>query len=63
LTLVTLGVLGLLLAGLAVLSVPLTTTGLADAILSKLWILDRMVWIYLDPGFLEGFDRDTTAGR
>lgn len=61
LTLTTLGGLGLLLAGLAVLSVPLTTTGLAAAMLSKLWILDRMVWIYSEAGFPEAFDQATTA--
>ena len=36
----------MLLIGLVVLNVALTTTGLAVAMLSKLWILDRMVWVY-----------------
>ncbi|MGR3248070.1 MAG: DUF6653 family protein [Paracoccus sp. (in: a-proteobacteria)] len=33
----------LLLAGSALLNVPLTTTGLAITMLAKLWLLDRMV--------------------
>lgn len=37
-----------LLSGLAVLNVPLTTTGLAITMLTKLWILDRMVWVYTE---------------
>lgn len=40
----------LLLCGLAGLNVPLTTTGLAITMLTKLWILDRMVWIYSEVG-------------
>lgn len=36
----------LLVIGLVLLNLSLTTTGLAVAMLSKLWILDRMVWIY-----------------
>lgn len=31
--------------GLAILSLPLTLLGLAVAMLSKLWFVDRMVWI------------------
>lgn len=38
----------LLLAGLVLLNLPLAMTGLAVAILSKLWFLDRMVWIYTE---------------
>jgi len=38
----------LLLAGLILLNLPLVMTGLAVAILSKLWFLDRMVWIYTE---------------
>ena len=41
-----------LLVGLAILNLPLTMTGLAVAMLSKLWLLDRMVWI------LSEFDED-----
>jgi len=37
-------------AGLAWLSLPLTVVGLAVAMLSKLWFLDRMVWIYAETG-------------
>ncbi|KPQ04602.1 MAG: hypothetical protein HLUCCA12_16565 [Rhodobacteraceae bacterium HLUCCA12] len=40
----------LLFTGLALLNLFLTTTGLAVAMLSKLWILDRMVWIYSEVG-------------
>jgi len=40
----------LLLSGLAVLNVPLTITGLAVTMLTKLWILDRMVWVYSEVG-------------
>jgi hypothetical protein len=40
----------LLLSGLTVLSLSLTATGLAITILAKLWILDRMVWVYADVG-------------
>ncbi|MFN3662246.1 DUF6653 family protein [Yoonia sp.] len=40
----------LLLTGLAVLNVPMTTTGLAITMLTKLWILDRMVWVYTEIG-------------
>lgn len=36
-----------LLAGLALLNLPLTFAGLAVAMQSKLWLLDRMVWVYL----------------
>lgn len=36
----------LLLAGLALLDPPLTVAGLAIAMLSKLWLLDRMVWVH-----------------
>lgn len=38
----------MLLAGMVMLNFPLTTTGLAVAMLCKLWILDRMVWIYTE---------------
>jgi uncharacterized membrane protein len=40
----------LLLLGLAVLNLPLTITGLAITMLTKLWILDRMVWVYSEFG-------------
>lgn len=40
----------LLLAGLVLLNLPLTMTGLTVAMLSKLWLLDRMVWIYSESG-------------
>lgn len=40
----------LLLIGLALLNLSLTMTGLAVAMLSKLWILDRMVWIHAQVG-------------
>ncbi|MCM5553971.1 DUF6653 family protein [Pleomorphomonas sp. NRK KF1] len=45
-----LGVAGavILLAGLILLDLPLTGTGLAVAMLSKLWLLDRMVWVERD---------------
>ncbi|UYQ73514.1 hypothetical protein OF122_07095 [Pelagibacterium flavum] len=43
-----------LFAGLVVLNLALTTTGLAIAMLSKLWLLDRMVWIY--------WENDRTSG-
>ena len=35
-----------LVVGLAALNLFLTMTGLAIAMLSKLWLLDRMVWVY-----------------
>ena len=38
----------LLLLGLILLDLPLTVAGLAIAILSKLWLLDRMVWVHRD---------------
>lgn len=40
----------LLLIGLALSNLPLTVAGLAIAMLSKLWLLDRMVWVYQDAG-------------
>lgn len=40
----------LLFVGLIVLSLSLTLTGLAITMLSKLWLLDRMVWIYSEIG-------------
>ena len=45
--LIALGVVGavLLLLGLIVLNLAATLTGLAVAMLSKLWLLDRMVWV------------------
>lgn len=36
------------MVGLMVVSLPLTLTGLVVAMLSKLWILDRMVGIYME---------------
>lgn len=36
----------LLVVGLAALNLSLTMTGIAIAMLSKLWLLDRMVWVY-----------------
>ncbi|WP_243627603.1 DUF6653 family protein [Rhodovulum sp. BSW8] len=42
--------LGLLLAGLALLAPAPTAAGLAVAMLSKLWLLDRMVWVHRDAG-------------
>lgn len=36
----------LLLAGLILLDLPLTTVGLVVAMLAKLWLLDRMVWVH-----------------
>ncbi len=38
----------MLLAGLVMLDLTLTMTGLAVAMLGKFWILDRMVWIYAE---------------
>ncbi|WP_296766378.1 DUF6653 family protein [Sediminimonas sp.] len=38
----------MLLAGIVMLDLTLTLTGLAVAMLCKLWILDRMVWIYTE---------------
>ncbi|MGY6703339.1 DUF6653 family protein [Roseinatronobacter sp.] len=40
----------LLFYGLAVLNLPLTMTGLAVSMLTKLWIQDRMVWVYSEVG-------------
>jgi hypothetical protein len=37
-----------LLAGVALLDLPLTAVGLAIAMLSKLWFADRMVWVGAD---------------
>jgi hypothetical protein len=48
----------MLLVGLVTLSLTLTLTGLAVTMLSKLWIVDRMVWIY---GEARG--RSDPAGR
>ena len=39
-----------LVAGLALVNLTLTMVGLAIAILSKLWLLDRMVWVYEQGG-------------
>lgn len=50
LTIVTSAGAVLMLAGLAVLNVPLTTTGLAITMLTELWIVDRMVWVYYEFG-------------
>lgn len=44
----------LLVMGLALSHLALTMTGLAIAMLSKLWILDRMVWIYSEFGDDQG---------
>lgn len=38
----------LLVAGLIVLNLTLTLIGLTVAMLTKLWLLDRMVWVYRD---------------
>lgn len=48
--LVILGLIGalLLLGGLVLLNSTLTMSGLIITMLSKLWFLDRMVWIYHD---------------
>ena len=40
----------LLVVGLAELNLSLTMTGIAIAMLSKLWLLDRMVWVYSEIG-------------
>nr|WP_246018417.1 DUF6653 family protein [Pelagibacterium montanilacus] len=50
----------LLLVGLALLDLALTTTGLAVAMLSKLWLLDRMVWIYGESGRNQAGSHDQT---
>lgn len=39
-----------LIIGLVAVNLPLTLTGVAVAVLSKLWMLDRMVWIYAEKG-------------
>jgi hypothetical protein len=44
----------LLLVGLAALNLPLAMTGLVVTMLSKLWILDRMVWVYSEFGEDQG---------
>ncbi len=36
------------LIGLGLLNLPLTLAGLVTAMLSKLWLLDRMVWVHRD---------------
>ncbi|WP_322891981.1 MULTISPECIES: DUF6653 family protein [unclassified Yoonia] len=46
----------LLFAGLVMLNLTLTMTGLAVTMLSKLWILDRMVWIYSETGGSDKLD-------
>jgi hypothetical protein len=38
----------MLVAGVIMLDLTLTMTGLSIAMLSKLWMLDRMVWIYTE---------------
>ncbi|WP_245272256.1 DUF6653 family protein [Xanthobacter sp. 126] len=38
----------LLLVGLVLLDLPLAVAGLAVAMLAKLWLLDRMVWVFSD---------------
>ncbi|NOR31028.1 MAG: hypothetical protein GQ539_08020 [Sulfitobacter sp.] len=38
----------MLVAGVIMLDLTLTMTGLSIAMLSKLWMLDRMVWIYME---------------
>ncbi|PKR88746.1 hypothetical protein CXZ10_13395 [Pleomorphomonas diazotrophica] len=43
----TLGAIALL-AGLALLDLTLTLAGLAVAMLGKLWLVDRMVWVHHD---------------
>ncbi|MEQ1943110.1 DUF6653 family protein [Mesorhizobium sp. VNQ89] len=37
-----------MLIGLALTNLPLTISGLAVTMLSKLWLLDRMVWVYTE---------------
>lgn len=55
LTMMTSAGAALLVVGLAILNLPLTMTGLAVAMLSKLWLLDRMVWFYSEIGEDQGF--------